>query len=134
MFNLASLRALFWGRFYLLSVLVSTNDYKQIGQHCNILLNSAESWFYSNLLKLKAGKTQKNLVYMDKLCDKISSNNFLLRRLKKMISMSVFKCLLSIKYSLSLWGRASQVDKIFNLQKKTIRVTASMRQTESCSS
>lgn len=136
--------------------------------HRMVTLNEdkTETWFTANYLKSNPDKTQRlyfsgsnnmgadtNHVrllgitldsglnwtsHINYLCSKLSTCNYLLRQLKKVLKFetlytSYFSLFHShIIYGVILWGNATQSIKIFRLQKQAVRVIANAGSRDHC--
>lgn len=123
-----------------------------------------ETWFSYNFLKLNSEKTQHMIFsttnrssinevkllgimldeglkwynHVDYLCNKLSSQLYLLRRLRNITSMLVLRTAYyglvhsNISYGITLWGNSSQSIRVFKLQKQAIRIITKAGYRDSC--
>jgi exonuclease III len=93
-----------------------------------------------NFLGVTIDSTLSWDVHIDKICNQISRNLFLLNRLTNILDLKSRKMLYYgliyplLSYGIIVWGHSSKVliNRIFILQKRAIRLTAGLKPLESC--
>lgn len=76
--------------------------------------------------------------HINKICSKLKSGCFLLRKLKKIVNyntiLSVYHAYIHshLSYGLIFWGGSSQIIRAFRLQKRAVRILAGVSSKTSC--
>lgn len=143
----------------------SGSDLHALKIETDSLLQQATYWFEMNQLKLNQSKT-KTLIFtsdkliksqqpvtllginldahltwgsqVDRVCSKIASNLYALRKLSGMVPQQVLRVAYfalvesHLTYGLTLWGRSADVGKVFVMQKRAIRAMARIGSREHC--
>lgn len=98
-----------------------------------------QSAAYADFLGLTVDSNLKYNLHIDKVCKKISSGIFILRRLshftdKHILSSAYFGCIYPhLVYGLPIWGAEStRTQYIFRLQKRAIRIILGFKRSQSC--
>ena len=103
---------------------VIPSDFKNSVKFLGIHLNSTLTWD----------------IHGEEVSNKISKNIFLLRNLKKHVSIDVFRtayfslCQSHLMYGLLLWGHSSCRHRLFRLQRKAVRIVANIGYRDECRS
>ena len=148
------------------TTLIGTDrDLVSLTDKMDALEKRAGSWFCAGSLVLNSDKTQRIVFSSDSkftsgaearllgvtlddgltwsahvthLCNKISKNIFVLRRLKRVLStqtlLNVYYALIfsHISYGIVLWGRCAHFLRVFRMQKRAVRVLAGVRYRDHC--
>lgn len=137
------------------TLLTSNSNLDVLKQQTSLITDRAKIWFVSNKMKMNKEKTQRlifstnNTVtqgarvkllgitlddklnwssHIEELSHKLSSKIFLLRQLRRHLSLETLKASYfslfhsHISYAIILWGNSCHTIKIFRLQKKAIRI------------
>ena len=76
--------------------------------------------------------------HVNALCNKLSSQVFVLRQLRYSVSLYVLKTAYyglihsSINYGILVWGHSVHINKVFSVQRKCVRVLAGLKYRDDC--